>query len=634
MRNDGSDDTGHTGHTGPNDDTGSEGWFWGQLLALLLLGGGGIAALTLWTTSAAALAALPTRYAYEALWPRQPVDAATLSAWRTALTVLAALGGAGLVWAGARVSGRRRWAGLLAEIRYWLRTSGAVWRSLRPGQRRLAGLLLLVLSAARVWFSLLAQPYDDAVSFELYVWGTPWVVVAGNYNLPNNHLLPNACAWLLARLWPDFWWSMRLPVLLASTAATLAWFRLLLRRAGFGVALSVVMWFGFYRWGWYYAAVGRGYALLGGLGAVAVAALLVLQQPPAPGPPPARRQLAWLGLVLGGSLGLFAVPTHGLLLASVYGWLALRALLPIGQQSDKLIEIPARLRVRALSELVLAAGLTLLGTALLYAPVLLLSGSAALLRNPYVAAMSWADFWTTLPAALTSRHRLVGIPLTVLGLVGAGALWRAARAGRLPAWLASASRELVPLAAWLLVAPYALALLTRRQFPERTLFYKEQLLFLLVALLVAWARTRWPGRNLRRALWGLSLVFALTQLADLLWLERLARQHYRWEQAARTVAWLARQPPAPVLVPRNLYDRLLLRFYASQLAGGRRWQIDDYPRPGVRYAYFVCQPGAPLPPNTLPARRVAAASTALLDVYALVPPASISAASPSVIPAR
>ena len=84
MRNDGSDDTGHTGHTGPNDDTGSEGWFWGQLLALLLLGGGGIAALTLWTTSAAALAALPTRYAYEALWPRQPVDAATLSAWRTA----------------------------------------------------------------------------------------------------------------------------------------------------------------------------------------------------------------------------------------------------------------------------------------------------------------------------------------------------------------------------------------------------------------------------------------------------------------------------------------------------------------------------------------------------------------------
>ncbi|MDJ0365828.1 hypothetical protein QMK33_11755 [Hymenobacter sp. H14-R3] len=576
------------------------------LLACVVLAAcAGYAALVLYSASWPEAAGLRQFYH----WAPRAYTVAEFLGLRRGLAALA--GGATLLAWGLGRGGPARAGGaaLRREVGALCRRLGAGWAELRPGQRWLASGLLLALTGLRVYYSFVLVPGDDAVSYEVFVRGS-LLRVSAAYPLPNNHVLSNTLDWVFYQLYPGFWWSMRLPVLLASTAATVGWFLLLLRRSSFRIALLAVSLFSSTQLAFYHSATGRGYSLLCGLGGIGFFAVLELaasvdQSRRATG---RRQQVAWAALVGSGVVGLYVVPTHAYFLLSAYSWLALVALAG-----------------RAWGLLGRAVGLgllTLVGAALLYAPLLLLSGAGLLFHNEFVVPLPVGEFWRVLPRYLwftegwLSGHRWLGVGPLLLVLLGFALQWRRAATGRLPAATARLVRGLGLPGVWFLVAPYLLVLGQRVQSPERTLYYKAQLMTVVAAMLIDWG-LRQPAAGLprRRALQLLavgSLAFAGTQLFFVERNNRLQQGH--WVRYLAGGQWLSQQPPGPVLAPEPLH-RFLLRFYVHSQLWHQPWQVDDRPRPGVHYRYLVSMPGAQRVPYGPAVAGPPAYHDGLLDIF-------------------
>jgi hypothetical protein len=92
-------------------------------------------------------------------------------------------------------------------------------QSLNSEQRRWAGGALGALTLLRLYFSLDNPAYDDAVSYEVFV-SKGLLATSAYYPIPNNHVLSNTLSLLFYQVSPNFWWTMRLPVLLISSGAT------------------------------------------------------------------------------------------------------------------------------------------------------------------------------------------------------------------------------------------------------------------------------------------------------------------------------------------------------------------------------------------------------------------------------
>ncbi|MGI4762180.1 MAG: hypothetical protein ACRYF0_15840 [Janthinobacterium lividum] len=576
----------------------------GAFWALLALGIGslsaGYAALVLYSASWPEVAALRDFY----IWRPRAYTVAEFEGLRAGLAGLALSAGALAAGLGLAPAGRGQLRGVGRQLASGARGLRAGWRGLRPAQQRWAGGLLLALTALRLYYGLVIAPGDDGVSYEVFV-RARLLLLSAAYPMPNNHVGSSTLDWLFYQLNPGFWWSTRLPVLLASTGATVLWFLALLRRSNFRVALLAVSWFSVLQVSFYHAVTGRGYWLLVGLGAVGFFAVLDLASTTGEGG--RRGRAAWLGLVLSGVLGLYIVPTHAYFLFSAYGWLGLGAL---------------RHRTwRTLGLLALAGLLTLLGAGLLYAPLWLVSGPRLMFHNDYVLPLPPGEFWRRLPAyawlteGWLSGHRWLG-PLPLLaGLAGLTALWRRARAGRVPADLARLVRLLGPVSGWFIAAPYLLLSMQRVQAPERTLFYKSLFFCLLVALVADWAlrAAQRAGRGplLRAGLLGASLLLVASQVGLL---ARYNQGQVRiWQGYRQPMAWLSSQPLGPVLAPGPVH-RLVLRFYAHTEFQDQPWQIDDRPRPGVHYRYLVSRPGAALVPGG-PAVVGAPAFHGMVDIF-------------------
>ncbi|WP_210515502.1 hypothetical protein [Hymenobacter terricola] len=507
-------------------------------------------------------------------WHIQPLTAAGFQGVKLALSLVAAglgIAGGGLAWS---ATGRRELAALAPEIRQGWNSITHRWQLLPQRARLGAWLGLAVLTALRTYFSLSKPLHPEEIASYEYFVSKGLLAVSSYYPIPNNHILSNTISWAFYRLKPGFWWSMRLPVLLVSTAGTAGLFAGLLCWANFRVAFWATAGFCWLQLSLYNASAGRGYWLLISLVGILFFCTLVLDQPGGP------RRAAWVGLVLASLAGFYTIPTFAYALASALAWLGGRSLY--------------RRHWPQLGILLAMSAAIATGVAALYAPLVLISGAGALFGNGFVTAQPAAVFWLGLPAylwfteGLLAGQRTVGGLLVLAAIAGTGYwLWRARRhhfASPEPLHLGSATL-------WFALFPYALVLVQRVFAPERVLLYKSFFLFTLLALLAdAWLRRpapawlrRWSGRALVAA-------FAVFAAYQTYYVEFLNRQIRTTTAAYRAgFEWLRRQPAGPVLAPEPLHE-LFFRFYAHTTAPDRPWQIDMVRRPTRRYAYVVAFP--------------------------------------------
>jgi hypothetical protein len=504
------------------------------------------------------------RYLRLALTPE-----AFVQARRALLLLLGGSGATAVLWWRARGGLYQEWRRLVREGRT-LRLL-APWRRLRPAERRTALLLLAALLLVRGYYLLTYPLYgDELVSYQCFV--RPGLLAATSfYPIPNNHILYSALCWLFGQLSPNVYWTMRLPTFLLSALATPLVGLLLLRHVSFRVAALTVLLFGFFPYALFQAVVGRGYFLLAASSQVGLVAVLALLRGTL------RPRLAWATLLLSSVLGLYAMPTYLLVFGGLYA--ALGAAWLLGR------------RWAGLAALALAGLLTALPTLLLYAPVLVVSGPAALFGNGYVApGAGQAPGLTALTFLLRTEGQLLGFeplgPLTLLlSALLLGAAYRQPRV-----------RRLLPLLA-LLWVPYLL-LAARGVFPPvRVLSYRMFFLLLagaqLTELLLQW-------RPLRPLVVRPALTVALPVLlwagASLLPFQRRAGlEAGRNARVAQVYHWLRAQGAHRVLADDAHYQ-----VYLPHYSGTDEWplRVDAVPGLGVTYDFQLVSRDAPAAPDS------------------------------------
>ncbi|WP_324671783.1 hypothetical protein [Hymenobacter sp. GOD-10R] len=477
-------------------------------------------------------------------------------------------------------------------VQHFWRTSGLrakrglfyAWYALRPRQQRWTLAAFAALTVLRIIVSRRLVTFDDSASYEFFVRDS-LLTVSAYYPAPNNHIFSNTLSWLFYQVCQEYWWSMRVPVLLASTAATAYWFLGLLRCSNFRVAALTVMLCSLLELNLFLAAEGRGYALLFALSALGFFSALSLTDAEAPTP-----KRAWAGMAVAGIIGLYTVPTFAYFLVAAYSWLGFCWLC----KGD----------LHRLVAGVLLGATTLVGAALLYAPLLLISGPGALFRNAYVKPLAVSTFFQRLPAyvwevegGLLGESRNGVLASVHLGSLAAGAvvigflaLARAAQRGRLPAHQVAYVLRLGVPALWFVVMPYLLLVMQRVEAPSRTLAFKATFMFLLIGLELDWVLHQFGPRvrHLRTTLrLGIGL-WAGVQLTQLYRSNELRLSYLRTPHLA--AQWLLNQPAGPILAPNAPCYLPALRFYIHFEKPTSTLEIDDAPKPGTRYRYIINPP--------------------------------------------
>lgn len=489
-------------------------FFWGILAPTVLALSSSYAALVMrsanWAATQRLRAIYPDDETRTHILPHDgmPIRAFTAGAWERAQVLFGV--GALLLLATwlllglALPAGRRELQALGTELRLAGSRAWQAWRALPVWQRRVFASNLLLLSGVRLYLGWTLMWNDDATSYDLFV-RHGLVAVGAYYPLPNNHELSNLISLGFYQLYPGFWWSMRLPVLLTSTAGTVLLFLILVRRLGYWPALLAAGAASWLNPSLYYAAHGRGYWLLLLLTGLLFWALLALLDPPRA---VARERAAWLLLVGAGVLGSYAVPTFAYVLFSAWSWLGWQAL--------------RRRQWALLGRAVLAGLLVLGGSAICYGPTLYVSGWRALVDNPYLYPQplyQQPHTWQALPTYLWLLESYLGgqlhwgafVPLLALSVFG-WAAWQA-RAGHLPAAGQQQLQQVGWPALWFMGSAYVLLPVLRVLPPERTWLYKSWFCFVLLA--VGLAQWSWP----RARRWALGMVvglFASYQVSALL----------------------------------------------------------------------------------------------------------------------
>jgi hypothetical protein len=505
-------------------------------------------------------------------WRTRPFSADEFGHLRQALAWLASGAAVGAAAMLASSVARRELGLLHAETREsWRRLRQGLW--LGASERRWAMALFAALTLLRLYFSLTNPEYDDAVSYEVFV-NKGLFATSAYYPIPNNHVFSNTISWLFYQVSSNFWWCMRLPVLLISTVATVGWFAALKPRIGFRAATVGTAAFAWLQLSLYHAGVGRGYWLLIALAGVAFFATLRLAEGTR------SPRAAWFALAVAGIAGSYTVPTFAYVLASAFGWLAVCFI-----RSGRWLQ---------LVDAGLVGGIIGAGAVILYSPLLLVSGFDKFTGNGYVAPLEPAVFWAGLPAYIwhnegfLAGQRTLGafITLPILGLMGLQLYL--ARTGRLPAAEANRLHRVGVPALWFMGLPYAVISLQHVFPPERVLLYKAGFFFILLGLTVDWLLRRWPAsRPLRGGLAALAIGFATYETYAVVRVNPAARSTNGAYYAA--LHWLSTQPASTVLVPEPTHN-LFFRFYAHSRERQRPWRFDNLQQPRTRYRYVVAFP--------------------------------------------
>jgi hypothetical protein len=269
-------------------------------------------------------------------------------------------------------------AGAVALLRDGTRSVQRMWSAASTGHRVALLLIVSVGIGARLWLLGVPMRYDESFTFLNYA-RDPLLLGLTRYDLPNNHLFHTALVHVAYGLLGDAPWALRMPAFLGGVLtipATYLAVRVLYGRDAALLASAVVA--------TSMAAIegstnARGYSIV----TLLFLALLCLGAY-------LRRtdNVAGWALFPGlGALALYTIPTGVYAVAAVAGWLLLEA-----WTGDVTVA-----RRRFVLRLAGAVAVTMLLTALLYAPILIRTDLVTLLAtNPVVAIkvrpIPWGDF--------------------------------------------------------------------------------------------------------------------------------------------------------------------------------------------------------------------------------------------------
>lgn len=274
-----------------------------------------------------------------------------------------------------------------------------------PRPTRLALLAAIAVGATIRFIQAWHEPinFDEAVTYVNFASRT-LIDIASDYHIPNNHVLHTLLAGLSFRLGGSNTIALRLPALLASILCIPLTFVLARRlfdseTAAFAAALAAI------------AppltdlgSTARGYSLL------TVGSLLMFITATHIVAGAGRR--AWVALATTAALTIYTMPVGVYCVVAVGVWI--------------LTASSPEMRPRMVRGLVLTAVAVALGTAILYAPVVIRSGLASLIDNVntrpqtlnlllpgWIATVRALALWSTLPAPLVFG------PVVALGLAAA-----------------------------------------------------------------------------------------------------------------------------------------------------------------------------------------------------------------------
>ncbi len=481
---------------------------------------------------------------------------------RTGLAAVAALS-AGLLLA---LSYRRGPAlrGDIGELGQEIRAAAAslasTIRGLSGPERMVSAGLLGLILAVRGWYlAAYVLSTDEVASYDYFVRPGP-LAISSFYPIPNNHPLFNFSCWPLAQLTDNVRLVMRLPTFVASTVGTLLSFVGLVRVSNVRVAVLATGLFSLSPLGLYYAVAGRGYFLQLTLLLLAFFAVVALLRAPA------YRRLGWLVFGAASMLGFYTIPTF------LYPFASLGLGLLLGLAGQR--------RGPELGQVVLVGTTVGAVSALLYLPVIGISGWPRLVGNPYVAKLAATFFWPNYLGYLRNladmlagngRLGLVAGGLVVLGPALLRLLPRPARLVAALAWL-------------LLVGPLVLMAVQQVLVPARVLLYLSCFGCLLgsLGLIDLLARLRVPDRYQL----GLGLLLALAY-GTYQFERQLAPHQAEVREAAQmqeAYAWLTGWGGQRILLAAPSYE-LFFQHYAQQER--RPLLLHSRPVPHQRYNFAI-----------------------------------------------
>ncbi|UOQ64302.1 hypothetical protein [Hymenobacter volaticus] len=459
---------------------------------------------------------------------------------------------------------------LQIEIRRASVALGSTVRGLSRLERGVfAGLLVLIL-AVRVWY-LVAYVLntDEVASYDYFVRQGP-LGISSFYPIPNNHLLFNFICWPLSLVSDNVRVVMRVPTFVAAAVGTILGHLLLARRGGFWAATLATGLFSLSPLGLYYAVAGRGYFLQITLLLLAFSATVALLQSPM------YRRVGWLLFVGASILGFYTIPTF------LYPFVSLSLGLLIGFVWQR--------RWLELGQLVLAGGIVGAVSALLYWPVMCVSGFTQLVGNHYVAKMAATVFWRNYLGYLRNLADMLA-GNGHLGMVAGGGLMML---GPFLIRLLPRRAKVISALAWLLlVVPLALMAVQQVLIPARVLLYLSYSGCVLGSLIGITLLSRLRVPTTYQALLCLAIVVAYGSYQ----FERQLAPHQvevrEEEQMEAAYTWLTSWGGQRVLLTAPSYE---LFFYHYALQEHRPLLLHSSSVPNQTYDYVVqARSSDPLP---------------------------------------
>ena len=311
---------------------------------------------------------------------------------------------------------------VLAQLLEWIKAKikrlpvdwNKFWEEYRPyrsGLWYLLIVLVIMLAGILVRWLFLGFPmrYDESYTVAVFA-QRPWRNLVSDYSLPNNHIFHSILVKLSIGLFGSEPWAVRMPALICgilTIPVSYVLARQLYNRttavmsAGLVAALPILI---------SYNTNSRGYSLyiLCSVIIFSLAAYLLKH----------NNLVGWILFMAFATVGMYTVPFMVYPIGVACLWLFISAL--AGEAR------PAYRSVVHLATYILCAGVCIvLNSLLLYSPVILIgTGWSSLVRNPFVAPLPWADFWSDAGVNLINYFRSVNsdIPIFAQLLIGIGVL--------------------------------------------------------------------------------------------------------------------------------------------------------------------------------------------------------------------